>query len=187
MFGMSGMFGRAVRFSLVFLVVCGLAYPLATLGLAQALFPRQARGSLATKNGQVVGSQLIGQDFTLPGFFHGRLSSIGYNAANSGSPNLGPSDAALVQRVKADVAKWQQENPGQPAPPDLLTNSASGLDPDISPAAALAQVPRVSKATGIPEEALRSLVNQHTEGRTLGLFGEPRVNVLKLNLAILGR
>lgn len=170
------MVGRAIRFSLVFLVLCGLIYPLATTGLARAFFPRQSAGSLVELGGRVVGSDLIEQSFTQPGFFHGRVS---------GDQNEGPSDPKLLERVKADVARWQQENPGQPIPADLLTNSGSGLDPHISPASALAQVARVSKATGVPEAQLRLLVDQHTEGRTLGLFGERRVNVLKLNLALL--
>lgn len=179
------MLGRAIRFSLVFLVVTGLLYPLATTGLARVLFPRQANGSLVREaDGKVIGSDLIGQAFTASGFFHGRISSINYDASSSGSPNLAPTDAALLERVKGDVEKWKQGNPGQPVPPDLLTNSGSGIDPHISPRAALAQVPRVSKATGIPVGKLNDLVSSHTEGRTFGIFGEPRVNVLKLNLAL---
>jgi K+-transporting ATPase ATPase C chain len=180
------MLGRAIRFSLVFLVLTGLIYPLATTGLARALFPHQAEGSLIKRaDGTVIGSELIGQSFgDSPAFFHGRVSSIGYDAASTGSPNYAPSDKALLERVQADVAAWQKENPGQPVPSDLLTNSGSGVDPHISPEAALAQVPRVSKATGVAEATLRVLVAQHTEGRSLGLFGEPRVNVLQLNLAL---
>ncbi|HWI53676.1 MAG TPA: potassium-transporting ATPase subunit KdpC [Symbiobacteriaceae bacterium] len=170
------MIGRAVRFSFVFLILCGLIYPLATTGLARALFPRQSAGTLIAQDGRVVGSELIGQTFSQPGFFHGRVA---------GDQNEGPSDPKLLERVKADVAKWQQENPGQPVPPDVLTNSGSGVDPHIAPASALAQVARISKVTGIPEAQLRTLVDQATEGRTFGLFGEPRVNVLKLNLALL--
>ncbi|HEY3367020.1 MAG TPA: potassium-transporting ATPase subunit KdpC [Symbiobacteriaceae bacterium] len=176
---------RSLRFSIVFLVLCGLLYPLATTGLAQLFFPRQARGSLIqTASGQVVGSELIGQAFSGPAFFHGRISSVSYDASSSGSSNLAPSDPALADRVKADVAKWAAENPGQPAPADLLTNSASGLDPDIAPASALAQVPRISRATGHPEVQLNGLVAANIQGRTFGIFGEPRVNVLKLNLAL---
>ena len=179
------MLGRAIRFSLVFLVVTGLLYPLSTTGLARVLFPHQAGGSLVRGgDGTVIGSELIGQAFTAPGFFHGRVSSINYDASSSGSPNLGPTDAALLERVKGDVEKWKRENPGQPVPPDLLTNSGSGLDPHLSPEAVLSQVPRVSRATGIAETRLRELVRANTEGRTLGIFGEPRVNVLKLNLAL---
>lgn len=176
---------RSVRFSLVFLAITGLLYPLLSTGIAQTLFPRQAGGSLVRNDaGQVVGSELLGQGFTSPGLFHGRLSSIGWDGGASGSPNYAPSDAALQERVAADVARWQAENPGQPTPPDLLTNSASGLDPHISPEAALAQVLRISRETGLSEGRLRVLVEQNTEGRSLGIFGEPRVNVLKLNLAL---
>lgn len=174
---------RSIRFALLFLVVCGLLYPLATTGVAKVIFPRQAEGSLVTdRGGAVVGSELIGQLFTRPEFFHGRVSSVNYNAAATGGSNLAPSDEALLERVKTDVTAWQAENPGQPIPSDLLTASGSGVDPHISPEAALAQVPRVSKATGLDEARLKELVSRHTEGRTLGIFGEPRVNVLALNL-----
>lgn len=179
------MLGRSIRFALVFLVLTGLLYPLATTGLAQVLFPHQANGSpLLGADGRVVGSELIGQAFTQPGFFHGRLSANKYDPMASGASNLGPTDAELINRVKADVAAWQRENPGQPVPADLLTSSGSGLDPHISPEAALAQVPRVSDETGIPADRLQELVRAHTQGRTLGIFGEPRVNVLTLNLAL---
>ncbi|HLN61403.1 MAG TPA: potassium-transporting ATPase subunit KdpC [Symbiobacteriaceae bacterium] len=178
------MISKAIRFSLVFLVVCGLLYPLATTGLAKVFFPRQAEGSLIRRaDGTVIGSELIGQAFTTPGYFHGRVSSVKYDAAATGGSNAGPTDEALAERVKADVAQWQKENPGQPVPSDLLTNSGSGVDPHISPEAALAQVARVSQTTGIPVATLKKLVEANTEGRTFGLFGEPRVNVLKLNLA----
>lgn len=179
------MLGRAIRFSLVFLVLTGLLYPPATTGLAQMLFPHQANGSLIKgANGEVIGSELIGQPFTKPEFFQGRVSQVKYDASATGGSNLAPSDEALLGRVKADVEKWKAENPGQPLPSDLLTASGGGVDPHITPEAALAQVARVSKATGIDEARLKDLVNQHTEGRTLGIFGEPRVNVLKLNLAL---
>lgn len=179
---------KAIRFSLVFLVLCGLLYPLATTGIAQALFPAQARGSLLqAADGTVIGSELIGQLFTRPEFFHGRVSHVKYDAAATGGSNLGPTDEALVERVKADLAAWEAANPGQPAPADLLTASGSGVDPHISPEAALAQVPRISRARSIPEADLRALVAAHTEGRSLGIFGEPRVNVLKLNLALSAR
>jgi K+-transporting ATPase ATPase C chain len=178
------MLGRSLRFTLVFMLLTGLIYPLATTGLAQLLFPHQASGSLFRRDGTIVGSELIGQRFTQPGYFHGRVSSINYDAAATGSPNYGPSDAALRERVEADVAAWRRENPGQPVPADLLTNSGSGVDPHISPEAALAQVPRVARARGIAEADLRQLVAAKTEGRFLGIFGEPRVNVLALNLAL---
>lgn len=179
------MVSKAIRFSLVFLVLCGLIYPLATTGLAKLIFPRQAEGSLVrAADGTVIGSDLIGQSFTRPDLFHGRISAGNYDASASGASNLAPSDQALLDRVKADVAKWQQENPGQPVPADLLTASGSGLDPHISPEAARAQIPRVARATGVDAARLQALVDSHIEGRTLGIFGEPRVNVLELNLAL---
>lgn len=179
------MWTRVLRFSLLWLVLCGLLYPLATTGLAKVLFPHQAEGSLIQlADGTVVGSELIGQSFTDPAFFLGRVSAGNYNGAASGGSNYGPTDEALVNRVKEDLAAWQRENPGQPVPTDLLTSSGSGLDPHITPEAALAQVPRVSEATGLSQDKLKTLVAQQTEGRSLGIFGEPRLNVLKLNLAV---
>lgn len=180
--------GIALRTSLVFIVLCGVLYPLVTTGVAQLLMPKQADGSLITdENGKVVGSELIGQNFTDPQFFHGRVSSIEYNGAGSGSNNYAPSNPDMIDRTKASIEAWKENNPDVPIselPMDLITNSGSGLDPHISPQAADIQIPRISKLTEIPEAELKQLVEKHTEGRDLGVFGEPRVNVLKLNLAL---
>jgi K+-transporting ATPase ATPase C chain len=193
---------REIRPALVILLaltlITGLAYPLAITGLAGALFPKQAEGSLIERGGVVVGSALIGQEFKDDKYFHGRPSATvapdpadasktvpaPYNAANSGGSNLGPTSKALIDRVTEDVDKLKAENPAAAVPVDLVTTTASGLDPDISPEAALFQVPRVAKVRGIPEARVRQLVTAHVEGRFAGLLGEPRVNVLALNLAL---
>ena len=174
----------AIRFTLVTTLVFGLLYPLGLTGLSKMLFPKQADGSLIQKNGRVVGSKLIGQSFSADKYFHPRPSAAGngYDASASSASNLAPTNQALVDRVKSDVARLQQENPGVPIPADLVTASGSGLDPEISPAAADFQIPRVAKARGLSVSAVKALVASHTQARTWGIFGEPRVNVLELNL-----
>jgi potassium-transporting ATPase KdpC subunit len=176
----------AVMLTLVITVLTGLVYPLVVFGLSQALFPHHANGSLIRTNGKIVGSELIGQKFTKPEYFHGRPSAAGdgYDAANSGATNLGPTNQALINRVRDDIKKFRQENPTYtgPIPADLLTTSASGLDPHISPASAYAQVDRVAQARGASADTIRQIVDKHVEGRQFGIFGEPRVNVLALNL-----
>jgi len=193
---------REVRPAIILVValtlITGLVYPLFMTGIAEVIFPRQAQGSLIEKDGKVVGSALIGQVFASDRYFHGRPSATNapdpkdptktvdapYNAVNSMGSNYGPTSKALVDRIKADLEKLKAENPSAPVPQDLVTASGSGLDPDISPEAALFQVPRVAKARNMPEDRLRQLVQEHTNTRLLGLFGEPRVNVLLLNLAL---
>lgn len=179
-----------LRICLVFILLCGLAYPLAATGLAQLLMPHNANGSLVSDNsGKVVGSELIGQRFADPKYFLSRVSSIDYKAEASGSNNYAPSNPDLLKRTQASIEDWKKNNPEVPVsalPIDLITNSGSGLDPHISPESAAAQIPRISRLTGVPADRLNQLVRQHTEGRDLGLFGEPRVNVLKLNLALNG-
>jgi potassium-transporting ATPase KdpC subunit len=188
----------AIVLLLVLTAITGLAYPLAMTAIAGAIFPAQAQGSLIEKDGKVVGSALIGQEFKDDKYFHGRPSATvapdpndstktvpaPYNAANSGGSNLGPTSKALADRLKEDVDKLRGENPNAAVPVDLVTTSASGLDPDISPEAAQFQVPRVAKARNVPEDQVKQLVASNTQGRLLGLIGEPRINVLTLNLAL---
>jgi K+-transporting ATPase ATPase C chain len=176
----------AVLMTVATTILLGLAYPLVVTGLAQVLFPEKANGQLIRQDGHLVGSRLIGQPFSGPGYFHSRPSAAGngYDATASGGSNLGPTNQSLVGRVAAAVAKLKSEHPGEPIPIDLVTTSASGLDPDISPAAAEFQVPRVARVRGMTADQLRALVRQHTLSREWGVLGEPRVNVLELNLAL---
>jgi K+-transporting ATPase ATPase C chain len=193
---------REVRPAIVLVValtlITGIVYPFAMTGIAKIAFQYRAQGSLVERDGKVVGSALIGQEFTSEGYFHGRPSATTapdpsdstktvpapYNAANSGGSNLGPTSKSLLERVQGDIEKLKQENPSARVPADLVTTSGSGLDPHISPEAALFQVPRIAKARNLPEDRVRRLVEDQTEGRFLGLLGEPRVNVLALNLAL---
>ena len=188
----------AIMILLLLTLITGLAYPLAITEIAGAIFPKQAQGSLIERDGEVIGSALIGQEFKSDKYFHGRPSATvapdpadsaktvpaPYNAANSGGSNLGPTSKALNDRVKEDVERLKAENASNPVPIDLVTTSGSGLDPDISPEGALFQVPRVAKARKMPEERVKQLVAENISGRLIGLFGEPRVNVLALNLAL---
>jgi len=176
----------AILMTIVTTVLLGIIYPLVVTGLAQVLFRDKANGQLIVRNGAVIGSRIIGQAFTGPGYFHSRPSAAGngYDAANSGGSNLGPTNHVLIDRVNSDVARLQAENPGQPVPIDLVTTSASGLDPDITPAAAEFQVPRIARERGLTEDQVRQLIHQYTQGRQLGFLGEPRVNVLEVNMAL---
>ncbi len=188
----------ALALLILFTVLTGVIYPFVTTGIASVLFPYQARGSLIERDGKVIGSALIGQNFSEARYFHGRPSATvaadptdasktvaaPYNAANTGGSNLGPTSKVLIERMTSDVERLKRQNPGMQVPTDLVTTSASGLDPDISPDGALFQVPRVAKARGLPEARIRDLVEQQIEGRTFGILGEPRVNVLALNLAL---
>jgi K+-transporting ATPase ATPase C chain len=176
----------AVSMTVVTTVLLGIGYPLAVTALAQALFPDKANGQLVERQGRIVGSRIVGQSFTSPSYFHGRPSAAGngYDAANSGGTNLGPTNKKLVDAVSAATQAARRDNASAPVPIDLVTSSASGLDPDVSPESAMFQVPRVARARGISEDEVRVLVNEYVEGRQLGFLGEPRVNVLELNLAL---
>lgn len=180
--------GIAIRSSLVFIVLCGIVYPLVSTGVAQVLMPGNANGSMIRNSkGEIAGSELIGQSFTDPRYFHGRVSSIEYKAEASGTNNYAPSNPDLLKRTKESIEAWKKNNPDVPVsqlPIDLITNSGSGLDPHITPASAQVQIPRIRKLTGLSADQLGKLVEANTEGRSLGLFGEPRVNILKLNIAL---
>lgn len=182
----AGMFNVALRFTIVTTVLLGILYPLAVTGLAQVTMPEKTNGQLIRRGGQVLGSKLIGQNFASDRYFHGRPSAAGngYDATSSGGSNLGPTNKKLIDRIDGDVAAAQKQNPGAPVPIDLVTTSGSGLDPDITPAAAFYQVPHIAAVRHMPEQRVRSLVQSHIEDRQFGILGEPRVNVLQLNLAL---
>ena len=183
---MHSVWKTSILFTIVTTVLLGLGYPLFVTGIAAVIFPRQAAGSLILKDGQVIGSELLAQSFTSDKYFHPRPSAAGngYDATSSGGSNLAQSNKALVTRIQGSIDQLSKENPGHPVPIDLVTTSGSGLDPDITPNAAFFQVLRVAKARGIGEDRLRQLIEQHITGRQLGVLGEPRVNVLDLNLAL---
>ncbi|MCK9857830.1 potassium-transporting ATPase subunit KdpC [Paenibacillus sp. ATY16] len=182
------LFMIALRAGIAFILLCGIIYPLVSTGLAQLLFPHQANGSMIKdSSGRIIGSSLIGQSFTDPAYFQGRVSSIDYKAEASGSNNYAPSNPDMLQRTKDSIAAWQAANPDVPVsqlPLALITNSGSGLDPHITPASAEVQIPRISKLTGLSADTLKELVKKHTDGRDLGVFGDPRVNVLELNIEL---
>lgn len=184
--GQPSLWGTSLRFTLVATLFFGVVYPLAVTGLARVFFPHQSDGSLATKNGQVIGSELLAQGFTSDRYFHPRPSAAGagYDATASGGSNLAQSNAKLVQRVQGDIDKLAHENPAAPVPIDLVTTSGSGLDPDITPDAAYFQAPRIARTRGLNVQIVRQLIANHVTGRQFGVLGEPRVNVLALNLAL---
>jgi len=176
----------AILITFVLTIITGIMYPLAVTGIAQTIFHKQANGSLVERDGKVIGSEIIGQNFTKPEYFHPRPSQNSYDAANSGGSNLGPTNPALADRLKKDAAQFRKDNPDYtgPIPADAITASGSGLDPEISPANALAQAARVAQARGASADAVRNLIAANTQERDLGVLGEPRVNVLKLNMAL---
>lgn len=179
---------KNIRVVFVLFMICGMAYPLLITGLSQVMMPAQAEGSLIkNEKGKIIGSELIGQSFEEAGYFHGRVSSIEYDAAGSGSPNYSPSNEEMIKRTKNEMSEFLKANPSikkEEIPSDLMTNSGSGLDPNISPRGALVQVPRIAKERDISEQSLYNLVEEYTENRSFGLFGEPHINVLKLNIAL---
>ena len=183
---MHSVWGTSIRFTIVTTVLLGLGYPLVVTGIAAVMFPHKAGGSLILKDGQIIGSELLAQSFTSDRYFHPRPSAAGngYDATASGGTNLAQSSKALVDRLQGSIDKLSAENPGHPVPIDLVTTSASGLDPDITPDSALFQAPRVAKARGISEDRIRQLIQEHVASRQLGFLGEPRVNVLDLNLEL---